>query len=150
MRCLNESDWPLVAKLHGDYQSVAIKNTGAELEKQDVSMRHVLVEASKRFGMVFVGYSGRDVSVMAASTPSYGIRRLSPNGVYWVTSSASHLLPAVTEFLEHAHLAGVDVAVVECKTFDELAADVVKHVDLTAGSDEPRDARSRRASAWCQ
>jgi hypothetical protein len=22
MRCLNESDWPLVAKLHGDYQSI--------------------------------------------------------------------------------------------------------------------------------
>ena len=35
MRCLNESDWPLVAKLHGDYQSIAIKNTGSELEEQD-------------------------------------------------------------------------------------------------------------------
>ena len=34
MRCLNESDWPLVAKLHGDYQSIAIKNTGSELESK--------------------------------------------------------------------------------------------------------------------
>jgi hypothetical protein len=32
--------------------------------------------------------------------------------------------------LERAHLAGVDVAVVECKTFDELAADVVNAVKL--------------------
>lgn len=130
MRCLNESDWPLVAKLHGDYQSIVIKNTGSELEKQDERMRHVLVEASKRFGMVLVGYSGRDASVMEALTSVLRETAPFPNGLYWVTSSASRLLPTVTQFLESAHLAGVDVAVVECKTFDELAADVIKHVDL--------------------
>lgn len=130
MRCLNESDWPLVAKLHGDYQSIVIKNTDSELEKQDERMRHVLVEASKRFGMVLVGYSGRDASVMEALTSVLRETAPFPNGLYWVTSSASRLLPAVTQFLESAHLAGVDVAVVECKTFDELAADVIKHVDL--------------------
>jgi hypothetical protein len=66
MRCLNESDWPLVAKLHGDYQSIAIKNTGSELEAQDARMRHVPVEAGKRFGTIFVGYSGRDASIIEA------------------------------------------------------------------------------------
>lgn len=130
MRCLNESDWPLVAKLHGDYQSNFIKNTGSELEKQDERMRHVLVETSKRFGMVLVGYSGRDASVMEALASVLRETAPFPNGLYWVTSSASRLLPAVTQFLESAHLAGVDVAVVECETFDELAADVIKHVDL--------------------
>lgn len=130
MRCLNESDWPLVAKLHGDYQSIVIKNTGSELEKQDEHMRHVLVEASKRFGMLLVGYSGRDASVMEALTSVLRETAPFPNGLYWVTSSASRLLPAVTQFLESAHLAGVNVAVVQCNTFDELAADVIKHVDL--------------------
>lgn len=129
-RCLRESDWPLVAKLHGDYQSETIKNTGLELEQQDDRMRHVLVEASQRFGMVFVGYSGRDSSVMAALASVLREPDAFPNGLYWVTSSASKLMPAVTQFLEDAHIAGVDVAVVECKTFDELAADVIKRVDL--------------------
>lgn len=130
MRCLNESDWPLVAKLHGDYRSVAIKNTGSELELQDVAMRHVLVEASKRFGLVFVGYSGRDASVMEALTSVLKETSPFPNGLYWVTASASRLLPGVAEFLTIAHHAGVDVAVVECATFDELASDVIKHIDL--------------------
>lgn len=130
MRCLNESDWPLVAKLHGDYQSIAIKNTDSELEQQDERMRHVLVEASKRFGMLFVGYSGRDASVMEALSSVLRETAPFPNGLYWVTASASRLLPAVTEFLANAHLSGVDVAVVECKTFDELVAEVIKHVDL--------------------
>jgi hypothetical protein len=130
MRCLNESDWPMVAKLHGDYQSINIKNTGSELEEQDERMRHVLVEASKRFGMVFVGYSGRDASVMEALASVLREKTPFPNGLYWVTSSASRLLPAVNEFLTNAHLAGIDVAVVECDTFDELTADLIKHVDL--------------------
>jgi hypothetical protein len=130
MRCLKESGWPLVAKLHGDYQSVRIKNTGSELEKQDETMRHVLVEASQRFGMVFVGYSGRDQSVMEALTSVLKEKTPFPNGLYWVVSAASKLLPAVTEFLTIAHHAGVDVAVVECSTFDELAADLIKEVGL--------------------
>jgi SIR2-like domain len=130
MRCLNESDWPLVAKLHGDYQSIAIKNTGSELEKQDTRMRHVLVEAGKRFGMVFVGYSGRDASIMEAMDSILNNPSPFPNGLYWVTSSASRLLPAVMGFLNRAHLAGVDVSIVECATFDELAADILKTTDL--------------------
>ena len=130
MRCLNESDWPLVAKLHGDYQSIAIKNTGSELEEQDARMRHVLVESGKRFGMVFVGYSGRDASIMEALNTVLDAPSPFPNGLYWLTSSASRLLPAVIEFLERAGAAGVDVAVVECATFDELAADIIKVTDL--------------------
>lgn len=130
MRCLNESDWPLVAKLHGDYQSITIKNTGSELEEQDTRMRHVLVESGKRFGMIFVGYSGRDASIMEALNTVLDGPSPFPNGLYWLTSSVSRLLPAVIEFLDRAQAAGVDVAVVECATFDELAADIIKITDL--------------------
>lgn len=130
MRCLDESDWPLIAKLHGDYQSIAIKNTGSELEQQDARMRHVLVEAGKRFGMLFVGYSGRDASILEALNDVLAYPSPFPNGLYWVTSSANRLLPAVTEFLERAQTAGVDVSVVECTTFDELVAEIIKTTDL--------------------
>lgn len=132
MRCLNESDWPLVAKLHGDYQSIAIKNTGSELEVQDERMRHVLVEAGKRYGLLFVGYSGRDASIMEALNTVLDGPAPFPNGLYWLASSASRLLPAVSAFLTRARELGVDVAVVECATFDELAADIVKSADLPA------------------
>jgi hypothetical protein len=70
VQCLNESDWPLVAKFHGDYPSIAIENTDAdtELKQQDERMRHVLAETGQHFGRVFVGYSGRDTAVMDAVT----------------------------------------------------------------------------------
>tara|TARA_R110002051_G_C8752831_1_gene500443 strand:+ start:584 stop:2452 length:1869 start_codon:yes stop_codon:yes gene_type:complete len=130
MRCLDESDWPLVAKLHGDYQSIAIKNTEAELQQQDASMRHVLVEAGKRFGMLFVGYSGRDSSILEAMNDVLASRSPFPNGLYWVVSSKCRLLPAVTAFLNRAKAAGVDVSIVECTTFDELVAEIIKTTDL--------------------
>lgn len=130
LRCLDESDWPLVVKLHGDYQSIKIKNTGSELECQDKRMRHVLVEACKRFGLIVVGYSGRDASIMETLESVLKDPNPYPSGLYWVTSSASKLLPAVQQFLEHAALVGVDVAIVEAKTFDELAADIVNQVRL--------------------
>lgn len=130
LRCLNESDWPLVAKLHGDYQSIAIKNTESELHDQDTRMRQVLVESGKRFGMIFVGYSGRDASIMDALNKVLDASSPFPNGLYWLTSSASRLLPAVIEFLDRAQAVGVDVAIVECATFDELAADIIKITDL--------------------
>lgn len=130
LRCVSESDWPLIAKLHGDYQSVKIKNTGSELEHQDDSMRAVLVEACSRFGLVVVGYSGRDTSVMDALQSVLIHPRAYPSGLYWVTSSKSKLLPAVQKLLEDAAIAGVDVTVVESQTFDELAADVIAQVKL--------------------
>lgn len=120
----------MVAKLHGDYQSITIKNTGSELEEQDTRMRHVLVESGKRFGMIFVGYSGRDASIMEALNTVLDGPSPFPSGLYWLTSSISRLLPAVIEFLDRAQAAGVDVAVVECATFDELAADIIKITDL--------------------
>lgn len=133
MRCLNESDWPLVAKLHGDYQSIALKNTGPELEQQDARMRHVLVEAGRRYGMVFVGYSGRDASIMEALNTVLDSPSPFPNGLYWVSGSVSRLLPAVMDFLNRARRVGVDAQIVECATFDELAADILKTTDLPTG-----------------
>lgn len=92
-RCVRQ----MVAKLHGDHRSIAIKNTGSELE-QDARMRHVLVESGKRFGMIFVGYSGRDSSIMEALNPVLNAPSPFSSGLYWLTSSASRLLLAVIEF----------------------------------------------------
>lgn len=130
LRCLNESDWPLIAKLHGDYKSAKIKNINAELQTQDPNMRSVLVETCKRYGLVIVGYSGRDASIMEALEHVLREPHAYPGGLYWVTSSKNRLLPAVKQLLEHAIIAGVNAAVVESKTFDELAGDLIAQVNL--------------------
>ncbi|QGL96428.1 SIR2 family protein [Stenotrophomonas maltophilia] len=131
-RCLDEGDWPLIAKLHGDYHSTSLKNTTSELASQDNDMRRAMVEACKRFGLVVVGYSGRDSSVMEALESVLAYENPFPSGLYWCTSSRSKLLPAVSDFLANAASAGVNVFIIESATFDELAGDLLNQISLPA------------------
>jgi hypothetical protein len=126
-RCARESDWPLLAKMHGDFQSVELKNTTDELAAQDARMRSVLAECGKRFALVVVGYSGRDASVMEALGQALGPVAY-PGGIYWMTRSNSKLLPAVEAFLEQAGAQGVNANLLLCDTFDELAGDIADAV----------------------
>lgn len=128
--CLQESRWPLLAKLHGDYQSVDLKNTTEELKTQDAQMRRVLSGACGRFGLVVVGYSGRDASVMAALLSVLTQPNAFSGGLFWVTRSADSLSPAVKQLLDEAVKASVSVTIVESQTFDEIAADIADATEL--------------------
>ncbi|VBG63366.1 SIR2 family protein [Burkholderia pseudomallei] len=123
MHSLGESR-ALLAKIHGDYQSVSLKNTTDELREQDTQMRTVLTSACGRYGLIVIGYSGRDASVMNALNDALAQPTPYPGGIHWVARSADGLLPDVRAFLEAAAAKGVRVTVVECHTFDELAADI--------------------------
>jgi len=127
-RCLDENDWPLLAKIHGDFQSVELKNTEGELAAQDARMRAVLIEACSRFALIVVGYSGRDASVVQALKDVLKERASFPGGIYWVTRSPSELLPAVRELLLAIISKGAEAHIVQSQNFDEFAggvADVV-------------------------
>lgn len=128
--CLRESRWPLLAKLHGDFQSVELKNTNDELKQQDEKMRRVLTTACMRFGFVVVGYSGRDASVMEALAGALAQPNGFPGGIFWVARSFQSILPAVNEFLEAAVKAGIPATIVESPTFDEFAGDLVDNIVL--------------------
>jgi NAD-dependent SIR2 family protein deacetylase len=131
-RCLRESDWPLLVKLHGDYQSIALKNTGRELQSHDQALRRVLSESTHRFGLAVVGYSGRDASVMEVLTASLAAGEPYPGGLYWIARPGSDLLPMVEDFLEQARAKGVEAWVVEGETFDEVFAEVDRQLTFSA------------------
>lgn len=123
-RCVRENDWPLLAKIHGDFQSEDLKNTEEELATQDEKMRKVLVTCVGRFALVVVGYSGRDSSVMRALAEALTVDGAYPGGIYWMTRSPTSLLPAVQDFLEAAVARGVNAHLLVVDTFDELAGDL--------------------------
>lgn len=123
-RCLSENDWPLLAKIHGDFHSIELKNTEAELAAQDSQMRSVLASCAGRFAFVVVGYSGRDASVMEALGEALKVEGAYPGGIYWMTRSPANLLPAVQSFLKAAAAKGIGANVLVSETFDELAGDL--------------------------
>lgn len=71
----------LIVKLHGDYKYGALKNTDAELEKQDETFRERLIEYVTNKHLIVTGYSGRDQSVMEALTAAYS--RKGAGRLYW-------------------------------------------------------------------
>lgn len=141
--------WPILGKLHGDFQSERLKNTQEELQGQDAEMRAALVSACLTGGLAVVGYSGRDASVMAALDEALHGGQGFPGGLFWFTRSDGPLFSAVHDLIAKAAALGIEAHIVEAETFDELFSDLIRFIPRLsetlpdwAGSDRPR----RRAS----
>jgi SIR2-like domain len=120
---MQEGRGPVLGKLHGDFQSRRLKNTSAELQAQDSQLRHELVEACKRTGLIVTGYSGRDRSVMDALEEAIDCGRGYPAGLFWFTRGEQ--FSRVTSLIEKTQTAGIDAHLIEMQTFDELLADII-------------------------
>jgi NAD-dependent SIR2 family protein deacetylase len=124
-QAIQEGRWPLLGKLHGDFQSRRLKNTEDELRSQDAELRQCLVHACQAGGLVVVGYSGRDESVMEALEEAINQGHGFPQGLFWIARSGG-VAPTVAALLDKARVAGVpDAHLIEVPTFDELLADLV-------------------------
>lgn len=124
-QALAEERWPLLVKLHGDFRSRRLRNTPTELLHQDAVLREELVTACRRYGLIVVGYSGRDHSVMEALEKAIDGGRGFPSGLYWLFRNEEDLLPSVKRLMNHASTAGIEVALIQIQTFDELMGDLL-------------------------
>jgi hypothetical protein len=117
---LDERRWPLLVKLHGDFQSRWLKNTSEELREQDQHLRRALISGCGRFGLAVVGYSGRDDSVMRALEEVLEADRAFPAGLFWFHRPDGPAPARVTQLIDRAAAQGVDAHLIEIETFDEL------------------------------
>lgn len=129
---LNANRFPIYGKLHGDYHSIALKNTNEELRHQDAEMRRAFIQACKTNGLAVVGYSGRDASVMEALKEALDEGRGFPNGLFWFKRSSEQPFEAVTDLISEARRLGVDAHLINNETFDELLSDLVRFLPETA------------------
>lgn len=131
-RAADENRWPVYGKLHGDYHSDTLKNTGAELRSQDEQMRRSLIDACRRHGLAVVGYSGRDASIMGALEEALDEGQGFPCGLFWFTRSQDVPYPAVTDLIARARALGIDGHLVQAESFDELFSDLLRFLPQTA------------------
>jgi NAD-dependent SIR2 family protein deacetylase len=123
---IGEERWPVEVKLHGDFRSRRLKNTGEELRHQDARLRQLLVDSCRRFGLVLVGYSGRDDSIMDTLEEALNHTGAFPFGLFWLYRRDHSLLPRVSRLLTNAAATGVDAAIVPMENFDETLCDLVR------------------------
>jgi len=121
---IREERYPIVVKLHGDFRSRRLKNTGQELRGQDSELRKHLVETCSRFGLAVIGYSGRDESVMEAVEEVAGKKGF-PFGLFWFHRADSPPGKRLERLVERIRDSGCEAEIIEVETFDELMADLL-------------------------
>jgi len=117
---LNNEEFPILCKLHGDFRYESLKNLPADLQAQDEELAKCFVNASSRFGMVVAGYSGRDESIAKLFEQALSAANPFPHGLYWTELSSTPVSPRVETLLKEAKNKGVRASVVRIETFDSL------------------------------
>lgn len=77
------SSRPKIIKLHGDYLFDDIKSTLRETESLEQNIKHKLIEFCKEFGLIILGYSGSDRSIIDVLEFLTKQENYLNNGLYW-------------------------------------------------------------------
>ena len=104
--------------LHGDYRYDALRNTDAETQRLDESLRRALVERAREAPLIVLGYSGRDTSIMGALTESY--RQPGTGTLYWCGYGDGPPPPAAAQLIDAARAAGRTAFYVPGAAFDDI------------------------------
>jgi Flp pilus assembly protein TadD/CO dehydrogenase/acetyl-CoA synthase epsilon subunit len=114
---------PKILKLHGDYLYSLLKNTGKETAVQDQNMARQLGQLLSEYGLVVVGYSGGDKSILDIfETIS------EKNDLYWCVRTGDEINSAVEKLLEDK-----GSFIVEIDGFDEMMNEIRHIVGFDVG-----------------
>lgn len=117
---------PKIIKLHGDFLYDNIKNTLAELETLEANTKRKLNQFAQEYGLVVVGYSGRDRSVMDTLEVLLRDEENYKQGVYWCLKRGSEISERLRSLLRKDR-----VYLVEIDGFDEFMAELHAKAKLT-------------------
>lgn len=115
---LDNEDYPIYCKIHGDFRHDSIKNLASDLIKQNGELSNCLINAGNRFGVVVTGYSGRDKSVMDVFGEILRTHNPFPHGLFWTGLKGAVVPSSVKNLLNQAEEKGVNAKYVEIETFD--------------------------------
>jgi tetratricopeptide (TPR) repeat protein len=121
------TDRAKVIKLHGDYLFEQLKNTEKELSRLDPNMEEKFRQFASVCGLVVLGYSGCDRSIMDVLGALLAEEGSFPRGVWWGVRRADAALSGQVAELARKHPGRFHLFLVD--GFDEFMADLHAAVD---------------------
>lgn len=109
---------PKILKLHGDFLYDSIKNTQKELLSLERNMEDKLTQFSRELGLIVVGYSGNDFSIMTILANLLREQDCFPHGIHWCVRKNSKISGRLEDLLQYDR-----VLLYEIDSFDALLAD---------------------------
>lgn len=126
---LNNEEFPIYCKIHGDFRYDSLKNLSKDLAVQNDALSKCLLNAGNRFGFVVTGYSGRDKSVIDLFYKVLDTNNPFPHGLFWTGIKGSKIPPVVETLLEKARTKNVNAHYVPIETFDALLSRLWRNID---------------------
>lgn len=108
---------PKIIKLHGDFLFDNIKNTVSELTTLEENMRKKFMQFAQEYGLIVVGYGGRDRSVMDILDVLIRSNEFFGHGVYWCVRKGELPCKRLSAFIRKSR-----VYCTEIEGFDEFMA----------------------------
>lgn len=128
LNALNLGNFPIYAKVHGDFRYQSIKNLAADLLNNDEQIQSCFLAAATRYGLVVSGYSGRDQNVMAMFDKALEQNNPFPQGLYWTVTKPADVTASIKALIEKARSKNVKAYVVVAGTFDILLSKIWRQI----------------------
>jgi len=129
LRALNNEEFPLYCKMHGDFRHDSLKNLTADLATQNKELSSCFLSAATRAGLIVTGFSGRDASVMDLFSRALDQNNAFPNGFFWTEIRGLTPPPAVTALIDKAKSKGIESACIPIETYDALMLRIWRNLD---------------------
>ncbi len=124
---LNPS-YPMICKLHGDFRYDKLQNTSSELQKLEDKIRSFTYSQLVGKGLVVIGYSGSDESIMSFFESHIASPGFLSKGLFWAIQKGSLVPNQVETLINKAVEAGKDAAIVEIVGFDDFSYSAYKNI----------------------
>lgn len=135
-----------IIKLHGDFLFDNIKNTSSETKRLEKNMEIKLSQFGQEYGLVVIGYSGRDNSVMSILEKLIKNNDYFKHGIYWCLRRGETPKKRVQELLEKDR-----VHAIEINGFDEFMGLIHNQANLELPSllINPMAVAEQRSKVFC-
>ena len=123
-------DIPTVVKLHGDFRYDSLQNTDEELQKLENNLHNYFVKSASIKGLIVIGYSGSDKSVMTTLNKVLEQDNAFPKGLIWCVPKGVVPKSELTSLIEKANIQNGRSAFVEIDSFDYFMHELHKISEL--------------------
>lgn len=125
-----KTDIPTVVKLHGDFRYDPLQNTDEELQKLEESLHQYFLDASTKRGLLVVGYSGSDESVLQTIEKALEKPNAFPKGLIWCIPKDVTPNERLTQLIEIANKQNQRSGFMTIDSFDYFLHELYKICDL--------------------
>ena len=123
---------PCVCKLHGDFRYDTLQNTSKELQALETAICEYWKRSLMSRGLVVVGYSGNDNSIMNFLEDNIDDPDFISKGLYWTVIKDGNVSPRVENLILRAKEKGKIAEIVETEGFDDFLYDTYRCAGLSS------------------